>query len=96
MNIPFEPIIFGIRLNVHLIFEYLAFFVAFRYYISLRKLKPDPISDRNRLSIILGAIIGAFLGSRLVGFSENPLIVLNMKNLIQLLNTKSIMGGLFG
>lgn len=96
MTIPFEPTIFGAKINVHLILEYLAFFIAFRYYISLRKLTTDAISDGNRLSIILGAIIGAFLGSRLIGFLENPMITVNSNNIIQLLNTKSIMGGLFG
>jgi len=96
LTIPFEPILFGIKINIHLILEYLAFFIAFRYYISLRKLVKDPISNRNRLSIILGAIIGALVGSRLMGFLENPTIELNTENLILLLNTKSIMGGLFG
>jgi phosphatidylglycerol---prolipoprotein diacylglyceryl transferase len=96
LTIPFEPTIFGTKINVHLILEYLAFFIAFRYYISLRKLTTDHISNRNRLSIILGAIVGAFLGSRLIGFFENPMITFNLNNIVQLLNTKSIMGGLFG
>ncbi len=96
MTIPFEPIIFGIKVNIHLILEYLAFFIAFRYYIRLRKLTFDPISNKNRLSIILGAIAGAFIGSRLIGFLENPLITFNASNVLLLLNTKSIMGGLFG
>ena len=96
MTIPFDPTIFGTKINVHLILEYLAFFIAFRYYISLRKLTTDHISNRNRLSIILGAIVGAFLGSRLIGFFENPMITFNLNNIVQLLNTKSIMGGLFG
>ena len=50
----------------------------------------------NRLSIILGAALGALIGSRLVGFLENPLVELSQENIIQLLNTKTIMGGLFG
>lgn len=79
-----------------MILEYLAFFIAFRYYVWLRKQSADQISNNNRLSIILGAIAGAFLGSRLVGFLENPIINLNAQNLNHLLNTKSIMGGLFG
>ena len=62
----------------------------------LRKSRTDNISSGNRLSIILGAVIGAFIGSRLIGYFENPLITLSIKNIIQLLNTKSIMGGLFG
>ena len=96
MRIPFEPIIFGVRINIHLVLEYLAFFIAFRYYVRLRGLTNDHISNRNRLSIILGAIVGAFVGSRLIGFLENPMIVINAHNIIHLLNSKSIMGGLFG
>lgn len=96
MSIPFEPILFGIKINVHLILEYLAFFLAFRYYLWLRRNSIDKISGTNRLSIIFGAIIGAFVGSRLIGFLENPMITLNTTNLLHLMNTKSIMGGLFG
>lgn len=96
MTIPFEPTLFGVKINIHLILEYLAFFIAFRFYVRLRRFTNDPIPYKNRLSIILGAIIGAFLGSRLIGFLENPMITLNTQNIIHLLNTKSIMGGLFG
>lgn len=93
MSIPFEPILFGIKVNIHMILEYLAFIVAFRYYIFLRRQVHDEISKQNRLSIILGAIIGALIGSRLIGFLENPVMTFS---LIQLFETKSIMGGLFG
>ncbi|MCK7589468.1 prolipoprotein diacylglyceryl transferase [Subsaxibacter sp. CAU 1640] len=96
MNIPFEPSAFGVPINTHLILEYLAFFVAFRYYMYLRKKSQDPINTMNRLSIILGAVIGALIGSRLIGYLENPLIQISKENIIQVLNTKTIMGGLFG
>jgi phosphatidylglycerol:prolipoprotein diacylglycerol transferase len=96
MTLPFEPIVFGIKLNCHLILEYTAFIVAFRYYVYLRKKRVDAISKENRLSIILGAIIGAWLGSRLMGYLENPMVELSTEHLLQLLNTKTIMGGLFG
>ncbi len=96
MQIPFEPILFGFKINIHLVLEYLAFFIAFRYYVVLRKKTKDVINTENRLSIILGAAIGALIGSRLVGFLENPMIELSLVNIIQLFNTKTIMGGLFG
>jgi phosphatidylglycerol---prolipoprotein diacylglyceryl transferase len=96
LTLPFEPIIFGIKINIHLILEYVAFFAAFRYYTYLRKQISDTISHTNRLSIILGAIVGALIGSRFIGFVENPLIEFSLANFILLLNTKSIMGGLFG
>jgi prolipoprotein diacylglyceryltransferase len=96
LQIPFEPTIFGYKTNVHLILEYLAFFIAFRYYVILRRKSTDVINSNNRLSIILGAALGALIGSRLVGILENPLLNFSQQNIIQLLNTKTIMGGLFG
>jgi len=96
VQIPYEPIIFGKSVNIHLILEYLAFFIAFRYYVFLRKNTNDVISKQNRMSIILGAIIGAFLGSRFFGFMENPALDFSLENLIQIMNVKTIMGGLFG
>ncbi|MEW4922280.1 prolipoprotein diacylglyceryl transferase family protein [Algibacter sp. 2305UL17-15] len=96
MDIPFEPQVFGYNINIHLVLEYLAFFIAYRYYVFLRRKSKDHISSNNRLSIILGAALGALIGSRLVGFLENPIIEFSQENLIQLLNTKTIMGGLFG
>lgn len=95
MKIPFEPILFGYSVNMHLVLEYLAFFIAFRYYVFLRKGSEDSISTLNRLSIILSAALGALVGSRLVGYLENPIITISKENIIQLLNTKTIMGGLF-
>jgi len=95
IELPFEPILFGIKLNIHLILEYLAFFVAFRYYVILRRKSSDPISSNNRLSIIIGAIFGALFLSRLVAFFENPIIHYE-QGWISILNNKTIMGGLFG
>ncbi|PCH77412.1 MAG: diacylglyceryl transferase [Flavobacteriaceae bacterium] len=98
MEIPFEPILLGRTLNIHLIFEYLAFFVAYRYYRFLKKNQIDAIGELNRLSIIIGAIFGAFIGSRVIGFLENPLFLKfeGLTTIIQLFNLKTIMGGLFG
>ncbi len=96
MQIPFELQLFDYNINIHLVLEYLAFFIAFRYYMFLRRKSNDIISSNNRLSIILGAALGALIGSRLVGFLENPLTSISQENIIQLLNTKTIMGGLFG
>lgn len=95
MNIPYEPILFGVKLNVHLILEYLAFFIGFRYYVILRRGSKDSITQNNRLSIIIGAIFGALLFSRLFAFLENP-IESYEQGWISILNNKTIMGGLFG
>jgi prolipoprotein diacylglyceryltransferase len=74
----------------------LAFFIGYKYYVYLRKKKTDIIRTPNRLSIILGAAIGAFLGSRIIGFLENPIVPSDLVTLLKELNTKTIMGGLFG
>jgi phosphatidylglycerol---prolipoprotein diacylglyceryl transferase len=96
ISIPYQPSIAGHHVNIHLILEYLAFFVAARYYVYLRKKTTDPIPSLNRLSIILGAAIGALLGSRIMGLLENPAIDLSTVQFAQLYNVKTIMGGLFG
>lgn len=94
-SIPFEPILFGIKVNMHLVLEYLAFFLAFRYYVVLRRKSADTISSNNRLSILIGAIFGALILSRLMAFFENP-IVHYEQGWLSILNNKTIMGGLFG
>ncbi|MBL6447205.1 prolipoprotein diacylglyceryl transferase [Fulvivirga sp. 29W222] len=96
MNIPFEPVVAGVPINVHLILEYIAFFVAFRYYLFLRRKVADHLSTSTRLTIILGATFGALIGSRIIGFMENPVLDYSIAGFIYLLNVKTIMGGLFG
>ncbi|WP_350293328.1 prolipoprotein diacylglyceryl transferase family protein [uncultured Croceitalea sp.] len=93
--LPFEPILFGIKINVHLLLEYLAFFAGFRYYIVLRRKSNDKISSNNRLSILIGAVFGALFFSRLVAFLENPEFHYQ-QGWLHILNNKTIMGGLFG
>ncbi|MEM6964666.1 MAG: prolipoprotein diacylglyceryl transferase family protein [Bacteroidota bacterium] len=93
-TIPFEPTIWNVPINVHLVLEYLAFFIAFRYYVILRRKSQDHISNDNRLSIIVGAVFGALFGSRLMGFLENP--IAPIESIVYLMNVKTIMGGLFG
>lgn len=94
-TIPFEPVVFDIKVNMHLVLEYLAFFVAFRYYAFFRKKSEDTISSNNRLSIIIGAIFGALFFSRFFAFLENPILHYT-QGWISILNNKTIMGGLFG
>lgn len=97
MDIPFEPSIFGVKVNIHLVLEYLAFFIGFRYYIYLKKRVVDPISGTNRLSIIIGAVFGALAGSRIMGYLEHPTPITDIETLLKnFFLVKTIMGGLFG
>jgi prolipoprotein diacylglyceryltransferase len=96
VEIPFKLSIFNFPINIHWILETLSFIIAFRYYSLLKKNYIDNISSLNRLSIIVGAIFGAFVGSRIIGFLENPVINFERNWLVELMNVKTIMGGLFG
>lgn len=83
---------------IHTVFEIAAFFFGFRYYLFLRKQKGDSIPELNRIWIIVGATAGALIGSRLVGAFEDPHLLKfdSLKNALVALNSKSIVGGLFG
>jgi prolipoprotein diacylglyceryltransferase len=95
MDIPFVFNIYKHQLNIHLIFESLAFFIGFQYYRYLKKVVIDPVSKLNRLYVILGSIIGALLGSRLLGALEDPQILLS-GDWLAIYKSKTIIGGLFG
>jgi len=72
-------------------------FIGFRYYLYLKKKKGDHIDSSNRLSIIIGATLGAFLGSRFIGGLENPIALLQSKNIFgYFYANKTIVGGLVG
>jgi len=75
--------------------ESLAFIIGFRVYWYQRKNYIDSLSSISRLTTILGAMIGALIGSRLVGYLEvsSDFTHLNLKVLYF---NKSIAGGFFG
>lgn len=80
---------------LHLIFETLAYFIGYRYYVHVRKHNRDTINDVNRLYIFIGAAIGAFVGSHVVGILEDP-NRLSQLNLIYFMANKTIVGGMLG
>ncbi len=83
--------------TLHSIFEFLAFFVAFRYFIFLRKKQQDLIESENRTWIIIGAIFGAIIGSRLIGGLENfPEMVSAPNKLLYFYQNKTVLGGFLG
>lgn len=96
-KLPFHITIGEFTLHSHLLFETLAFFIGFRFFMYLRKKQSDTISSSNRLSIIIGATLGALIGSRLIGGLENPSVFFsgNMGPLYYY-QSKTIVGGLLG
>ncbi len=82
---------------LHLLFEVAAFVVGYRYYASLRKGQGDRIVDEKRMWIIIGAAVGALIGSRALGALEDPTkLTWGWNVLFIAVNNRTIVGGLLG
>ncbi len=89
--------IFGLPLPAHLVFETLAYAGGFRLYVWLRQKTKDSIDDRSRLTVLVGAVVGAAITSKVLGFAEHPeLWRLSLTNPTYFIAAKTILGGLLG
>ena len=97
MTFPLQLRLGSHSVSLHLFFETLGCFVGFRYFLHLRKRRPDTIPDANRTRIIIGATIGALLFSRLIGALEHPDTWFHSNySLLYLYSNKTIVGALLG
>nr|WP_068891346.1 prolipoprotein diacylglyceryl transferase family protein [Pedobacter panaciterrae] len=95
MNFPVRFELFGELYHWHYIFETLSFLIGIRVYYFLKKKVADPISDENRLWIMLGAMIGALIGSRVIAALEDPESIKHL-SLLAFFSNKTIAGGFLG
>ena len=87
----------SMRVHPHLVFETLAYAVAFRVYLWLRKRNGDALPDANRWWVICAAAGGALAGSKILYWLEDPWLTLaNLHNPGFLLGGKTIVGALIG
>jgi phosphatidylglycerol---prolipoprotein diacylglyceryl transferase len=85
------------RLHPHVVFEALAYAVAFRVYLWIRKRNGDVLPGVNRWSVIAAAAMGAVAGSRMLYWFEDPRVTLaNWSNPSFLFGGKTIVGALIG
>jgi phosphatidylglycerol---prolipoprotein diacylglyceryl transferase len=97
VQFPWQIPIGSMSIPVHAIFEAAGFFVGFRYFLYLRKKRLDLITDGNRTWILIGAIFGALVGSRLVGGLENITELHQSSNkLLYFYQNKTVVGGFLG
>jgi prolipoprotein diacylglyceryltransferase len=97
MSFPFTFQIGLFTVSVHAVMETLAFFIGFRYFLYLRKKQGDAFSSSSRLWVIIGAIFGALIGSRLIGSLERPYELSMTYNLFDYIyNNKTVVGGFLG
>lgn len=97
MQFPQDIGLGSYRLSLHLIFETLAFFIGFRYFLFLRRKGKDTITDSKRIVILIGTTFGAFLFSRLLGAFEHPETLFQSDHkLLYIFANRTIVGGLLG
>lgn len=97
MNIDFPVSIslFGENILIHPILETIGIFIGMRYYFYLKRKNPGNLSGMKSWAVILGAMIGAFIGSKLIGNLENPEMISQVSNKIKFIWTNNtIIGGL--
>lgn len=97
MHFPVYVSLLSVRLPLHAVMETLGMFLGFRYFLYLRRRQGDKLEDNNRLWVIVGAIFGALLGSRILGALEDPVQLMHSEHPLQYIYlNKTIVGGLLG
>lgn len=87
----------SLRLHPHWIFETLAYIIAFRFYLWLRRKSGDTVADVDRWWIVAAAAVGAVVGSRLLYWLEDPALTLShWRDPSFLVGGKTIVGALIG
>jgi len=82
-----------LAIHAHLVFEALAYALGVRLYMRQRR----RVSGPTQLSVLVGAALGAAVGSKLLYFLEWPADTLaHLTDLGWLLGGKSVVGGLLG
>ncbi|MBD2204798.1 prolipoprotein diacylglyceryl transferase [Calothrix sp. FACHB-1219] len=96
MTFPVYIGIGSLRIHPHILFESLAYATAFRLLI--RRVRKDSITPSQRTSVIVGGLIGALIGAKmLVWLQHIDLIWQNQQQLLLLLlQGKTVVGALLG
>ncbi len=94
------PLVFefgSFTVTAHAVLEALAFFIGFRYFLFLRKKEGDHYNTSSRIWVIIGAIFGALIGSRLLGSLERPAELSMTDDIVMYIySNKTVVGGFLG
>jgi len=97
MNFPVMLSFGDTKFPLHGVLEFAAYFIGFRYFLYLRKNQQDIINTSNRIWILIGAIFGSIIGSRIVGGLEDPGQIKMADNmLLYFYQNKTVLGGFLG
>lgn len=97
VSFPVTIDIGSVSLHPHPVFEALAYLIGFRLYLYRRKREGDLLPTRTRWAIVVAAIIGAALGSKvLFWLIDPPQTLARISDVHYLMGGKTIVGGLIG
>ncbi|MDJ0976213.1 MAG: prolipoprotein diacylglyceryl transferase [Planctomycetota bacterium] len=97
MEFPVIIRIGSLALHPHPVFEALAYLIGFRLYLVRRRRVGDLLPTRTRWAIVVAAIIGAAVGSKLLFWLIDPPLTLSrLDDPGYLMGGKTIVGGLMG
>ncbi len=97
MHFPIDIHIGSIAIPSHPVFELLAFIIAYRYFVFLKKKNhAAPLPPDIEGWIILGMAFGALIGSRLVAALENPFLFFHPSTWVYYIGEQTIAGGIAG
>lgn len=95
IQFPVQFSFLGTNFYLHNVLEFLAFFVGMRIYYYQKRKITDQISNQHRLWILIGAMIGALIGSRVVALLENPSTI-GQQTWLTFYQNKTVAGGFLG
>ena len=97
MQFPAYLRIGSLQIHPHWAFEMLAYVIAFRLYLTLRRRQGDVLDDDARSWVIAAAAAGAAVGSKILFWFEDPQLALaHWHDPIFLMGGKTIVGALVG
>jgi prolipoprotein diacylglyceryltransferase len=97
VQFPVEIPIGAWTVHPHFFFELLGYAVGAVYYLALRRRRGDHIEDGARWSVVVAAILGAAVGSRLLFWIEDPQATLSyVRDAPAMLGGKTLVGALLG
>lgn len=82
------------EIHIHFITDILAIAIGVQLY--LRSKVDDTVQHKDRTFILIGALIGALIGSRLIAALEDPSLFLNPPSALYYYANKTILGGIAG
>lgn len=97
MTFPFQISIGSRAISLHIVFEALAYTLAFLLFRILRKRAGDPLGGLDRLMIVAAAAVGALVGAKLLHIANDWRSIIAPGGWIRIfVGGKTVVGGFLG